>query len=183
VGRAGQTSGGPIAHIPLGKTVSPNVFDTYNAAYVQAMFDQYLQNPGSVDATWRRLFESDAGTHGLMGAAAAAPSSNGSAAAPAAVATASPVSSPSTTAGATASTGATIEQLRAARAAGELVDAYRLHGHRAARTDPLGSTPPGHPALDPAFHGITEAALRDVPLEIMDGLRSPERRSRMRSSS
>ena len=54
-------------------------------------------------------------------------------------------------------------QLRAARAAGELVDAYRLHGHRAARLDPLGSKPPGHPQLDPEFHGITWDELASVP--------------------
>jgi multifunctional 2-oxoglutarate metabolism enzyme len=32
-------------------------------------------------------------------------------------------------------------------AAAELVDAYRLHGHTAARLDPLASEPRGHPML------------------------------------
>ncbi|MEO5509069.1 MAG: 2-oxoglutarate dehydrogenase E1 component [Longimicrobiales bacterium] len=157
--------------------MSPNVFDMYNAAYVQAMFDQYLQNPGSVDATWRRLFETEAGTSGLMGAVVqVAPSTNGSTATPATQApppaAPAPASAPPSTSAAAGAGSTTIEQLRAARAAGELVDAYRLHGHRAARIDPLGSKPPGHPALDPAFHGITEAALHHVPIEVMDGLPS-----------
>src|SRR5690606_6682715 len=108
------------------RIVSRNVFDMYNAAYVQAVYEQYLQNPGSVDESWRRLFASD--TTGLLGA-------NGAAA---------PVGTPEAASDAPPS----LRQLRAARAAGELVDAYRLHGHRAARLDPLGTTPPGHPMLD-----------------------------------
>jgi 2-oxoglutarate dehydrogenase E1 component len=138
--------------------VSRNVFDTYNAAYVQAVFEQYLQNPSSVDEAWRQLFESDAGTQGLIGDAVAAraraaSSSNGSS--PSAPAT---PSAPSLT------------QLRAARAAGELVDAFRLHGHRAVQLDPLGSPPPGHPMLEADYHGIAEADLSSVPAGVIDDL-------------
>jgi 2-oxoglutarate dehydrogenase E1 component len=61
-------------------------------------------------------------------------------------------------------------ELRAARAAGELVDAYRLHGHRAAHLDPLGTAPPGHPMLEPEFHGITIADLDTVPSALIDDL-------------
>ncbi len=113
------------------------VFDTYNAAYAQAVFEQYTQNPASVDDAWRRLFASGAAAALLLGAereVAAAPSD---------------------------------AQLRVARAAGELVDAYRLHGHRAARLDPLGFTPPGHPMLGPEFHGITHAELETVPASVL----------------
>jgi 2-oxoglutarate dehydrogenase E1 component len=137
--------------------VSRNVFDTYNAAYVQAVYEQYLQNPGSVDESWRRLFAAGAaGTRGLLGAlpngGMPAASADG---AVAAAATAQPPS---------------LVQLRAARAAGELVDAYRLHGHRAARVDPLGSEPPGHPMLLPEFHGITHDDLGSVPSALIDDL-------------
>ncbi|HSK19628.1 MAG TPA: 2-oxoglutarate dehydrogenase E1 component [Longimicrobiales bacterium] len=125
--------------------MSRNVFDTYNAAYVQAVYEQYLQNPGSVDETWRRLFASD--TSGLIGGNGAAASLSGPAEEPAG-----------------------LQQLRAARAAGELVDAYRLHGHRAAQLDPLGSTPPGHPMLEPEFHGITADDLATVPSALIDDL-------------
>src|SRR5690606_18494317 len=41
-----------------------------------------------------------------------------------------------------------------------------LHGHRAARLDPLGSEPVGHPMLDPSFHGITEDELASVPTDL-----------------
>ena len=128
--------------------MSRNVFDTYNAAYVQAVYEQYLQNPSSVDETWRSLFASE--TTGLIGGG------NG-----ATVAT-EPVPA--------ADAPPSLRQLRAARAAGELVDAYRLHGHRAARLDPLGGTPPGHPMLDVAFHGITAADLATVPSALIDDL-------------
>ncbi len=120
------------------------LFDTYNAAYVQALFELYQQNPANVDPAWRDVFASRAGDAGLLGGP------NGQAAA------------------APAPSGAAVDaQLRAARAAGELVDAYRLHGHRAARLDPLGSVPPGHPMLKPEFHDITEAELRGVPASML----------------
>src|SRR5690606_2657042 len=98
------------------------------------------QNPGSVDPAWRQLFESGAAASGgLLGAHV-----NG--AAPPAP---------------------TEAQLVAARAAGELVDAYRLHGHRAAQRDRLGTPPPRHPQLGPEFHEITEAELRAVPASMV----------------
>ena len=118
-----------------------NPYDTYNAAYVQSLYDLYLQNPAAVDEAWRRYF-AEGGAVALSGEAAAPP-------APA-------VAAPS------------IAQLRAARAFGELVDAYRLNGHYAARLDPLGSPPRGHPMLEPEFHGVTEAEIATIPPEFMD---------------
>jgi 2-oxoglutarate dehydrogenase E1 component len=143
--------------------VSRNIFDTYNAAYVQAVYDQYLQNPSSVDETWRRLFESEAGTRGLIGAPLPPGGTNGGAAAPAA-------GQPTSGAAAEGTATADLTQLRAARAAGELVDAFRLHGHRAARLDPLGSPAPGHPMLSPEFHGIAADGLASVPSALIDDL-------------
>ncbi len=116
------------------------LFDTYNAAYAQDIFERFLQNPASVDEEWRRIFErGTVGSGGLIGGSAPA----------------TPADAP------------TDAQLIAARAAGELVDAYRLHGHRAARLDPLGSLPPGHPQLEPEFHGITTAVLASVPASMV----------------
>src|SRR5262249_24856108 len=43
----------------------------------------------------------------------------------------------------------TDELLGAVAAAMALVKAHRMHGHLAARLDPLGSEPPGDPALEP----------------------------------
>jgi 2-oxoglutarate dehydrogenase E1 component len=59
-------------------------------------------------------------------------------------------------------------QLRAAMAAAELVDAYRLHGHTAAQVDPLGGEPRGHPMLSLDFHGITPRDLDAIPASLLD---------------
>jgi 2-oxoglutarate dehydrogenase E1 component len=49
-----------------------------------------------------------------------------------------------------------------------LIDSYRLYGHLAAQLDPLGSPPPGDPALDPAFHGLDTAAVDRIPADLLD---------------
>jgi len=38
--------------------VDPNVFETANAGFAQAMYEEYLRDPGAVGPEWRRLFES-----------------------------------------------------------------------------------------------------------------------------
>ena len=53
--------------------------------------------------------------------------------------------------------------LRKVAGAGALAEAVRQYGHLAVQLDPLGTPPPGGPELTPAFHGITEADLADVP--------------------
>jgi len=53
--------------------------------------------------------------------------------------------------------------LRKVAGAATLLAAIREHGHFAAQLDPLGSPPPGAAELTPAFHGITEEDLHDVP--------------------
>ncbi len=58
----------------------------------------------------------------------------------------------------------TAQALRVAVAAAELVDAYRLHGHRLARLNPLGESGPLHNAqLEPEFYDLTLAELETVP--------------------
>ncbi|WP_419160897.1 2-oxoglutarate dehydrogenase E1 component [Candidatus Palauibacter sp.] len=55
------------------------------------------------------------------------------------------------------------EDLRLAAIAGALVEAYRAYGHLGATIDPLGSTPPRHPLLEPEYHGIRREELARVP--------------------
>jgi 2-oxoglutarate dehydrogenase E1 component len=114
------------------------VFDSYNAGYVQALYEEFLRDPGSVDERWRAVFGLGPEDAGLI------PVANGGGAAP------------------------TRAQLRAAMAAAELVDAYRLHGHTAARLDPLASEPRGHPMLAPSFHGIQARDLETIPASLLD---------------
>jgi multifunctional 2-oxoglutarate metabolism enzyme len=46
--------------------VDPNVFETANAGFAQAIYEEYLRDPDAVEPEWRRLFES--GVIGLNGA-------------------------------------------------------------------------------------------------------------------
>jgi 2-oxoglutarate dehydrogenase E1 component len=125
--------------------------DGLNAGYASAILEQYLENPESVPPEWRALFEggsSDVVT-GLPGlvrlletARVPADGNGGTAVAPPAPAPTAPV--PPLHA----------EEpdellLGGVAAAMALVKAYRMHGHLAARLDPLGSEPVGDPALEP----------------------------------
>ena len=38
--------------------VDPNVFETANAGFAQAMYEEFLRDPAAVGPEWRRLFES-----------------------------------------------------------------------------------------------------------------------------
>src|SRR5438105_5032473 len=119
--------------------------DGLNAGYAQSLLEEYLENPEGVPSEWRALFES--GDRELL---AALPGlarlletlrdgSNGRAApAPPAAPAEAPAAAPPD------------ETLLGAVAAGvSLVKAHRMHGHLAAHLDPLGSEPPGDPALEP----------------------------------
>ncbi|MGH7418712.1 MAG: 2-oxo acid dehydrogenase subunit E2, partial [Candidatus Rokuibacteriota bacterium] len=58
--------------------------------------------------------------------------------------------------------------LRRMASAMALIDACRLYGHLAAQLDPLGSPPPGDPALDPAFHGLDPGSLDRISADLLD---------------
>jgi 2-oxoglutarate dehydrogenase E1 component len=116
--------------------------DGLNAGYARLLLDEYLENPEAVPAEWRTLFESGDGelVAALPGLARllerAERDGNGRAAVapPPEPAIAPPLD---------------LELLGGVAAAMALVKAHRMHGHLAARLDPLGSEPPGDPALDP----------------------------------
>ncbi len=136
--------------------------DGVNAGYARLLLDEYLDNPEAVPAEWRALFEnSDSDVvrelpgiarllerqaakngstdgNGSVAAPAAPPPAPPQAPAPAPVPTAQPASAP-----------AEDDLIGGVAAAMALVKAHRMHGHLAARIDPLGSEPIGDPALDP----------------------------------
>ena len=129
--------------------MTPYDVDGLNAGYVELILDDYLENPDAVSSEWRALFESRAGdvlqTHPalrrLVELADGNGGGNGAAVAPpppAAEAPPAPAPAP-----------ALDDQLLGGVAAAmALVKAHRTHGHLAAHLDPLGSEPPGDPALD-----------------------------------
>jgi len=59
------------------------------------------------------------------------------------------------------------DQLASVAAAMALVKAFRTHGHLAADLDPLGSTPPGDPTLDPETVGLTDEVMRTIPAKVL----------------
>jgi 2-oxoglutarate dehydrogenase E1 component len=191
------------------------LFDSQNAAYAQAMYEEYARNPEGVPAEWRRLFENGGAkaiAEGLLipeqldgarskAAAAAtiapratlrtepeAPAPSAArAGTPARAAepadahpTPAPASGPEAPAESPAAPAAGPFKLSPAEAhehlrralpvvsrAAALVQAFRDHGHQLARLDPLGSQPPGHPQLSPAFFGTSMEELSELPAALV----------------
>lgn len=104
-----------------------------NAAYILELYEQYRQNPNTVDAAARAYFEQWSP--------------------PVEVAPA-----PESGVDPTAVMGAV-----------NLAQAIREYGHLAAQLDPLGSAPPGDPALAEAYHGLTADLLRQLPASVIGG--------------
>src|SRR5437867_4228909 len=59
------------------------------------------------------------------------------------------------------------DELKHVAAAMALVKAIRNFGHLAARLDPLGSEPPGDPALDPGPLGLTPEIMARIPAHLL----------------
>jgi 2-oxoglutarate dehydrogenase E1 component len=140
-----------------------------NDAYVEQLLEDYLDAPASVPPEWREVFAARA----AEGAAADGDGNGDGAVAleappreppppepplpepapPAPPAPEPPAPEPPKPVAAEAVTPVAAEQadrtlLAAVAAAMALVKAYRMHGHLAARLDPLGSEPMGDPALE-----------------------------------
>jgi 2-oxoglutarate decarboxylase len=59
------------------------------------------------------------------------------------------------------------ELLQAVQAATSVIKAHRMHGHLAAKLDPLGSDPEGDPALEPETVGLTPQLMARIPARIL----------------
>ena len=57
--------------------------------------------------------------------------------------------------------------LQAVQAATSVVKAHRMHGHLAAKLDPLDSDPVGDPALDPETVNLTPALMKQIPASVL----------------
>ena len=133
-----------------------NLFDSQNAAYAQAMFEEYARNPEAVPAEWRTLFEKQ-GSQAVAEGLFVPDQIDETQAAPMAPA---PAYAPAPTSEAAESLRAALPVVSRATA---LVQAFRDHGHRLARIDPLGSEPPGHPQLTPSYFGTSMEELDELP--------------------
>lgn len=174
--------------------MSEGLFDSLNAAYAQALYEEFARNPESVPPEWRDFFakgQREAQRAGLLipeglideahGPAVvrreAPPASvDGRPGVPSAPAAPTPPATPAPAAPPTEDAapppaGLSEESVRhllslVARGS-NLLQAFREHGHQAARIDPLGSEPPGHPQLDPAYFGTTMEALEAIPASVL----------------
>jgi len=131
--------------------LSDTALSGINAAYLEAILEQYRQDPGSVDASWKQFFESGAGRDYLAGP----PPTQGPRFTPRSIF--NPGSGNGHGAGAPAIGN---DMLAAQVRIGQLISAYRSYGHMKARLDPLGIWDrPSPPELDPAFWGFSTADL------------------------
>ncbi len=121
-----------------------------NAGYVAQLLEEYLESPASVAPEWRALFEQDDevlwALPGLQRLLEIREDGNGHVAPPVVVELVPETPpAPSPAAEPVAVDDVLLGGVAAAMA---LVKAFRMHGHLAARLDPLGSEPTGDPALD-----------------------------------
>jgi len=144
--------------------------DAVNSGYARALLEEYLENPEAVPSEWRALFESGDGDliEALPGLARLLENlreTNGHTEAVQAPSPA-PTLAPSEPAAAPV---ADDELLAGVAAAMSLVKALRMHGHLAARLDPLGTEPVGDPALEPErmTPKLTPELQRRIPATIL----------------
>src|SRR5579864_6941329 len=117
--------------------------DGLNTGYAALLLEQYLDNPAAVPPEWRALFESAPAEELLEAQPGLAKlverlAGNGH--------TAAPLEAPAAVREVQVIDD---ELLGGVGAAMSLIKALRMHGHLAAHLDPLGSEPPGDPALEP----------------------------------
>ncbi|MGR9100183.1 MAG: 2-oxoglutarate dehydrogenase E1 component [Gammaproteobacteria bacterium] len=114
-----------------------------NAAYIEEMYEKYLENPESVDAGWRNRFKK---IHN--GALQDIPHG--------------PVIErfaqlAKTTHGRLATLqGITEESVKKQSAVARLINHYRVRGHQLASNNPLGNPIESVPDLEPAYYGLSE---------------------------
>ena len=116
--------------------------DGLNTGYAALLLEEYLDNPAAVPSEWRALFERApeellAVQPGLVRLLERLDRAGGNGQTAALAPPVQPAA------------GADEELVGGVAAAMALVKAFRMHGHLAAHIDPLGSEPPGDPALEP----------------------------------
>ena len=148
-----------------GVDVLATAFNGANAAYLADLYARWVQNPGSVDASFAELF-------GALNdeARSVLTDASGASWAPRHFEVGEAEPAKTLGKGAKAAPGLSDKQLRSATLdsirALMMIRVYRVRGHLEAQLDPLGLTvPKPHPELDPAAYGFTEADM-DRPIFI-----------------
>jgi 2-oxoglutarate dehydrogenase E1 component len=152
-----------------------------NAAFVEQLYERYLADPNSVDATWQDYFASlgernlsatqlGRGPEWARGKRPTLPSDETTLALTGQTLPPAPKKADAKAAkGAPADAASTMEAAKHSIHAVQMIRAYRMIGHLEADLDPLGITPKTpQTTLDPATYGFTGAAL-DQPV-FVDGV-------------
>ncbi len=138
--------------------LSPN---SLSLGFVEALYADYLSDPASVSADWRRYFKQL--TNGSRGTLPrSGPSFRPS----------SLFNPPGRASAATDERPREFEMALLQDRVDQLIRAYRVRGHMIAQIDPLGLPRPSQPELDPEYYGFTEADL-DRPFST-DTIRGPD---------
>ena len=142
-------------------------FDRQNAAYAQALYEEFALNPEGVPEQWRDFFA--LGPQATAEAGLLVPEglaeNGGGGSDPEAGITSPVVAAERSAAPQEAHTMRHL--LRAVAHATSFIQAYRDHGHQLSTVDPLGSEPPGHPQLDPSFFGTSLEELQELPASLV----------------
>lgn len=118
------------------RAVAPSL-NGWNAEYLDAQYQQYRTDPDALPPDLVHFFQGFDLALSRSGPAASAPGA----------------SPPST------------DALRLHLGVAKLIEAYRRYGHFHAKTDPFGSTRPGHPSTALAYNGLLVADL-DRPVDV-----------------
>ena len=142
-------------------------FDRQNAAYAQALYEEFARNPEGVPEQWRDFFA--LGPQATAEAGLMVPeglAQNGGRSTDSEAGTSSPMVAAELSA-APQEAHAMPHLLRVVAHATSFIQAYRDHGHQLSTIDPLGSEPPGHPQLDPSFFGTSLEELKELPASLV----------------
>ena len=142
-------------------------FDRQNAAYAQALYEEFARNPEGVPEQWRDFFA--LGPQATAEAGLMVPeglAQNGGRSTDSEAGTSSPMVAAELSA-APQEAHAMPHLLRVVARATSFIQAYRDHGHQLSTIDPLGSEPPGHPQLDPSFFGTSLEELKELPASLV----------------
>lgn len=137
-----------------------------NAAWLESYYEQYLEDPESVDANWRAFFR------GVQGGEIVTEVPH------------SPIVARferlgrERRASAPAGAEAQLQQAEKQEAVLRLINYHRVRGHQVANLDPLGLSPRMQvPDLDPGFHGLSDA---DMDTEFSTGTLAVDDRMTLR---
>lgn len=120
-----------------------------NANYIELLYEQYLNDPGSVTANWRERFDAihcgstDDTPHSIIVERFEKLA----------------ISEPGKLA---KMQGFTEQSVKKQSAVARLINHYRVKGHQIADNNPLGNTNPPAADLEPIYHGLTQADMKTV---------------------